>query len=351
MEMTYLQKLKIELLCYGIRLGEEKRNFTRYRFKRASLSEGLYFILRKDGEECTTNLAVFEDFVEKSPYFYRDGVIYKDEVPVCEAEIIPDPLWYKEVLSDGREFQSILQQHGKDVLAIAISDCFYKRDEKECLFCALQRDGERKKAEDVEYIIKNLKEKGFSYRELNINSGTMDEKNFGAEIYGEIARIGKKEGLKVYIQIPPIEKEAMIFLKKAGVDSISINLEIYNDDLRKKICPGKSKIKREDYFSALSDAVEVFGPSQVSSWLIIGLEPEEETRKGIDEILKRGAIPHPSVFRPLKGSKLENLSPPSPDMAMRIYSYLNEKLAEKGLNVKLSKSGCVNCGCCTVIIK
>jgi hypothetical protein len=349
MEMTSLQRLKVELLCYGVRLGEEKKNFTRYRFKRASLSEGLYFILKKNGEECPVNIAVFEDFVEKSPYFYRDGFIYRDEIPLCEAELIPDPQWYKELLPDGREFQSILQQHGRDVLAIAISDCFYKDEGNGCLFCALQGDGRRKSPEDVEYIIRNLREKGFSYRELNINSGTMNKKDSGAKIYGDIARIGKKEGLSVYVQIPPVGKDAMIFLKESGVDSISINLELYNDELRKKFCPGKSKIKRERYLSALSDAVDVFGPSQVSSWLIIGLEPEEETMKGIDEIINRGAIPYPSIFRPLKGSKLENLSPPSPEMAMRIYSYLNRRLREKGLNPGLSKGGCVNCGCCSVI--
>jgi len=349
MEMTPLQKLKVELLCYGVRLGEEKRNFTRYRFKRASLSEGLYFILRKEGEELPANLAVFEDFVEKSPYSYRGGLIFRDEVPVCEAEIVPDPKWYKELLPDGREFQTVLQQHGKDILALAISGCFYKEAGKGCLFCALQGDGGRKSPEDVEYIIRSLKEKGFRYRELNINSGTMAEKDYGAEVYGEIARRGKKEGLSVYIQIPPIEKDAMIFLKEAGVDSISINVEIYNEELRRKFCPGKAQIKREKYLSALSDAVEVFGASQVSSWLIIGLEPEEETMKGIDEMVKRGVIPYPSIFRPLKGSKLENLPPPSPEMAMRVYSYLNQKLFEKGINPELSKSGCVNCGCCSVI--
>ncbi len=349
MALSHLQRIKIELLCHGIRIGEMKKNFTRYRFKRASLSEGLYFVLKKNGEETVANLPVFEDFVETSPFFYRDGVIYKNTSPLCEAEIIAEPPWYKELLPDGREFQSILQQHGKDVLAIAISDCYFKREGRGCLFCALRNNGEMKRAEDVEHVIKKLKNEGFYYRELNINSGTIDEKNFGAEIYGEIAKIGKKEGFMVYIQIPPVERETMIFLKESGVDSVSINLEIYNDEIRKKICPGKSGIEKRRYFKALSDAVEVFGPSQVSSWLIIGLEPEEDTMKGIDEIIKCGAIPHPSIFRPLKGSKLENLPPPSPETSMRIYTYLNEKLKKNGPKVHLSKAACVNCGCCSVM--
>lgn len=350
MEMTPLQILKIELLCYGINLGEMKKDFRRYRFKRASLSEGVYFTLKKEGEEHSANLAVFEDFVKTSPFLFKNGTIYKNDEPVCNAQPVPDPEWYRDSLPDGRDFQSVLQQHGKDVLAIAISDCSFKRNGRGCLFCALKNDGDRKRIEDVEYIIKILKEKGYNYRELNINSGTMDGKDFGAEIYGRFAKVGKKEGMRVYIQIPPISKSSMILLKESGVDSISMNLEIFNDQLRKKFCPGKGDIKKEEYLSSLERAVDVFGHSQVSSWLIIGLEPEEETMKGIDAILETGAIPHPSIFRPLKGSELETLPPPSPQEALRIYYYLKEKIEEKKVNVILSRSGCINCGCCSVIL-
>lgn len=343
--------LKIELMCRGIKLGSFRNSFTRYRYKRASLSEGLYFRIKRDGEILSANIPAFEPFVEGSPFYYdhKRGEIYRGEEKVGEGDIIPDPPWYRKLLPDGREFQSILQQHGEDILALAItSRCWFKSEGRGCLFCALEPRGEAKNPEDVRYVIRRLKEEGYSYKELNINSGTIKEKDFGVEFYAAMACAGRDEGLRVYVQIPPISEDGMKLLRDSGVSSISMNLEIFNDRIRKEICPAKSEISKGTYLSALERAVKIFGDGQVSSWLIIGLEPEEDTMRGIDAILETGAIPYPSVFRPLKGSPLEKLLPPSPEIAVRIYSYLREKL-EKRKEILGSRAGCVNCGCCSVL--
>lgn len=352
MKLSEIERIKIGLMCKGIKLSDEfKKQFTRYRFKRASLSEGVFLILKLNDKETYVNAGAFENYVLSSPYTYdeREKKILKDGEPVCDARIFPDPEWYKFKLPDGKEFQSIVQEHGPGILATSItSSCSYKERGMGCSFCALSGSHERN-AEDVKNVLKELQRMGFRYHELNINSGTIAEVGFGFDKYAKIAQAGKECGLRVYIQIPPIGREEMKFLKSAGVDSISFNLEIYNDEIRKKLCPGKSTIPKERYMRAIEDAVEIFGKGQVSSWLIIGLEPVEDTLKGIDKIIERGGIPYPTVFRPLKGTPLENMPPPSVEAAERVFLHLKEKMAHYGLNPRLSLAGCINCGCCTVM--
>lgn len=352
MKFSPLERIKIRLMCKGVKLSDEFKNkFTRYRFKRASLSEGIFFTLKLNGETTYVNVGAFENFVSSSPYLYdeKKKKLLKREKPICDAEVFNDPEWYKFKLPDGKEFQSILQEHGPHILATSItSNCSFKELGKGCGFCALS-GSQKRNADDVKAVLQKLRKMGYRYRELNINSGTIAETDFGVKRYMEMAEVGKEFELLVYVQIPPIKRSDIALLKSAGVDSISFNLEIYNDNIRKKLCPGKSEIKKERYFKAIEEAVEIFGTGQVSSWLIIGLEPVEDTLKGIDEIIKRGGIPYPTVFRPLIGTPLENLNPPSVERVEEVLSYLKEQMLASNLTPSLSRAGCINCGCCTVM--
>lgn len=85
-------------------------------------------------------------------------------------------------------------------------------------------------------------------------------------------------------------------LKDIGVNGLSINIEIYNEEKLAYFCPEKHKIGRERYFKFLETAVEIFGKNKVRSLIIVGLEPMEDTIAGVEALAKIGVNP---VLSPL----------------------------------------------------
>lgn len=87
-------------------------------------------------------------------------------------------------------------------------------------------------------------------------------------------------------------------LKKIGVSGLSINLELYNNEICAKYCPEKYKLGKDNYFYFLKIASEIFGSQNVRSGLIVGLESKKDTLKAVEEICKCGCMPMLSPYIP-----------------------------------------------------
>jgi radical SAM protein (TIGR04043 family) len=328
----------------------------RYRYKRASLSEGRYFILIRGVSRSTINLAVYEPFVERSPYFYdhERKALLKDGVKMADMELIPDPEWYRWTLPDGTEFHSYLQLHSENVLATSLTNwCRFMADGEGCKFCAISTGPGYvpKEPKKLAEILKRVEPQG-DYVELNVNAGTVRNRDAGAELYirffNEIRKVSR---IEIAAQIvPPADLHDIDRLKEAGVSSISFNLEVWNPAKRQEILPGKSRVPVEHYLGSLRHAVKLFGRNSVSSWLIGGLESPDTTLEGARVLASIGVIPFVTVFRPLIGSELEHLNPPDPDMMAHVFSGVRKIQLEYGLNPFEGESGCAKCNACAVIL-
>ncbi len=108
------------------------------------------------------------------------------------------------------------------------------------------------------------------------------------------------------------------------VDGVCFNLEVYGADLFERVCPGKSaSVGYERWLASLERAVELWGPGNVYSAMVSGIEMEPEfgdmpvdqavdrVLEGADDLLARGIIPIHSLYWPLGGKdyrrKLANL--------------------------------------------
>jgi hypothetical protein len=111
--------------------------------------------------------------------------------------------------------------------------------------------------------------------------------------------------------------------------------------------PGKSKIPRERYLEALAYAVKLFGVHQVSSQVLIGLEPIESTLEGMAALADVGAIPLPTVFRPLNNTPLVRHETPRVEDVLRVFSANIEMLHTRGLLAEKTRAGCALCGACS----
>ena len=91
------------------------------------------------------------------------------------------------------------------------------------------------------------------------------------------------------------------YLKEIGVKGLSINLELFNDELCAKYCREKYLIGKENYLTFLQLASKIFGTENVRSGLIVGLESKEDTLKAVEEICKCGCMPMLSPYIPYNG--------------------------------------------------
>ncbi len=376
--MSRVTRLKTDLLCKGIRVDPTApyaREIVPEAYAQGGKSRagvagsGKSFIL---GHQEPCNIGVLQPFLEESPYEFKiidhQGWILKNGEKVTKATL-REPAWHFTPHSDQ------IQLHGKDSLATALSNfCTYKREGQGCKFCIIDVGNQvvfrhpQQVARSIEALEKSrdlrtcfniedkynpdltdkdiLKRKLYiEPKDININAGAI--KN-AARIYGNaVSEIRKVSTLPIFIEIGPLSLEEIENIHSAGTDAISFNLEVYGQKSRKKVIPGKARKNPLDaYLSSMKNAVDVFGENQVSSWILVGLEPPEKTIEGIRKIAETGAIPLPKPFRPLYGADYENKKPPQLDDAILIYEEWLDAIRECGLNPLKAKAGCARCNAC-----
>ncbi len=107
-------------------------------------------------------------------------------------------------------------------------------------------------------------------------------------------------------------------------------MESFDFDVLPKVAPFKARIGQAEYVRAWKKAVELFGPNQVSSFLIVGLgESEESVIMGAEFLADLGVYPFIVPFRPIPGSLMEAVRPPDPQKMVRIYETVAEHLKKE----------------------
>lgn len=376
--MSEITRLKIDLLCKGIRVdpaapyaGEiVPEAYADGGKSRAGVAgSGKSFILDQK-EPC--NIGVLQPFLEESPYQFQiidhQGWILKDDEKAIKATL-REPTWHSTPHSDQ------IQLHGKDSLATALSNfCTYKKAGQGCKFCIIDVGNRvvfrhpQQVARSIEIIEENpdlrtcfniedkynpdLTDKEILKRKLciepkdiNINAGAIKNAD---RIYGNaILEIRKVSTLPLFIEIGPLNLEEIENLHSAGTDAMSFNLEVYDQERRKEVIPGKAgKNSLDAYLGSMKNAVDVLGENQVSSWILLDLEPPEKTIEGIRKIAETGAIPLPKPFRPLYGADYQNKKPPQLEDAILIYGEWLDAIKECGLSPQKAKAGCARCNAC-----
>jgi len=108
-------------------------------------------------------------------------------------------------------------------------------------------------------------------------------------------------------------------LLDSGVNELAINLEMYNEEYSRRFMPGKWKIGRNQVLAFIAKAVEIFGGNRIRSLLLVGLEPVEDTLRGVEALAQRGCEPVLSPFRPDPMTPLRHFKPPSVEVLIDAY--------------------------------
>lgn len=348
--------LKTEILCKGVRT--DKKTFEKFRkqnpfLERASgLGMGGYFLLPSNE---FVNANIYYNSAGNSEYEIREeqGVneLFFKGKKTCEIKIIDPPNWYFQKTNSGFEFGRLIVQHGPNSLITSVySDCQFFKQKEECKFCAIglnvpQLDSiKRKKAIDIVEALKHAIQFNPNYK-LEIQGGTTISNGSGFEIYNPIAKEIKKE-ISIPISIesaPPLEDRFIFETKDCGVDGLLINLEIFDDESRKKYTPGKAKrFSKKRYFEIFELAVKIFGVGKIGSCLIFGLEDIKSTINGAKTLIEYGVIPSLIPYRKVNGIDSPNIYIDT-DAYFRVSKEIGHMIKIANLKPDIGCVGCTGC--------
>lgn len=275
-------------------------------------------------------------YIEKNFYlFYLEkniSIVYVDK-----KDSIPNVKTHSGLL-----YSKMVQRNNMRIRIRHNSICLFKQNGKGCHFCHAKNE------EYYNFDLDDITEsflfylENFEFKEIMIG-GASNDRIYEPTLIKDILKIIRIHTDKpIYIMsLPPQDLNDIQEYKKLGANEIAFNLEIYDETISKEIMPGKGMISRNEYLKALQKAVEVFGnDGQVRSMLIVGLEPLESFKKGIEALCKIGVSPMISPFRPMQNTKLANYVPPNFEECKQ---YINTAIEiTKKYNIKLGPPNIYN---------
>jgi hypothetical protein len=341
-------QLEVDLFCKGIKIdssctiGDDGRLFSR---TRAGLGSGLELVIPGDLKDIWMNVPVEEDFAQKSPYHLikrsseymvrdeREGLEYHVVIPI-------EPAWYTKSTSSGTPMYRIGVLQGTYLGVYIANSCSYWFSEPaaNCKFCTsgynvgVNEDAEKKIQDVVETAGAAKAESDVTF--IHFNSGFQHDHDL--EIAAPYVKAIKEQvGLLVGVQMVPTPNLWKYdWLIDLGTNHFSFCYEFHNPQFFAQLCPGKEKtLGQKAFFKALEYTIHKLGKGSCSGEIIAGVEPLEDTFRGIDYITDIGAFPTVCIFRPVIGSDMEDQPSPRYEDMLCVMKYMYDSCVKKGIPI------------------
>ncbi|MGA9097685.1 MAG: radical SAM protein [Methanotrichaceae archaeon] len=282
--------------------------------------------------------------------FFRSGdriirlsVLEESELSLNRLENGVEILHGDKKVAQGELVEPLL--HCPEQAYITVSErCIF-----DCKFCAVPKlRGRVKPSARVMDMIDNAAATG-RLNAISLTSGVEASPEREAERIAGIVKDLKAKGVRVPIgvSVSPFLGVNKI-LRSAGADEVKYNIETFDQDLFRRVCPG---ISYRDIMDALEEAVAIFGKNRVFSNVIIGLGESDKTmRSGIDQLAEIGVLP---ILRavyphPLRIGEIDMIRPTS-ERLLGLACYLRRALDRNDLHGNLALTGCYRCTGCDLV--
>ena len=273
---------------------------------------------------------------------HENGKYYllKGDEKIDEVTFVEKPAFYNHKTSDGVNMKTIANEIGKTKLSVAYSnECALKDKGLDCKFCNINATKSRfadlqgiswKTPRQIAETYAKAREEG--YESITITGGFVPERR-EVEYYIDVAEAIRDEtGLEDFGGTAcvgaPADLDVIDKYYEAGYRAISSNMEIWDKNIFKAICPGKEQMcgGRQNWINALKHEVEVFGKGRVRSFFVAGIEPKSSLLEGIDYLASIGVVAIPLHWIPNPGSELEGHRAPTAewflDLDLKTYEIL-----------------------------
>lgn len=255
------------------------------------------------------------------------------------ARPLPVPSYHDQLNRWGEPYKSLAITHTDRVRISPVEGCAIA-----CQFCDLPYEFHyRIKSVDalVDSVDRAVRDPLLPARHVLISGGTPRKEDYPyvQEVYARVA--ARFPELEVDVMMVPmpglLDLEA---LHGMGIHGLSLNMELFNEDLARRIMRPKARLGRAYWLDFIERAVSIFGPGRVRSLLLVGLEPMADTLRAVEALSERGCDPVLSPFRPDPSTPLRGCEPPAVDCLVETYERAAE-IVEKH-DVKLGPR-CIPC--------
>jgi len=337
--LTTLQRLKIELMAEGMSVSPEARRalsghdgLRPLTLADYASTSGVILVL---GEDIWVNVPIADhnaNFVT-TPTFTLDhqdeGFLLRGQDMEVPVKPVPVPSYHNERLPSGRLITDFAITHTHRVRISPIQGCSYV-----CTFCDLPYDKRYEKM-PIEGLIQSvqraLEDPVLPARHILISGGVPRDEDWPwlNEVYETI--VATFPDVPVDVMMVPVPGHFSVErLHEIGVQTLFLNLELFNEETARKIMPRKVHIGQATFLKIIESAVDLFGPGRVYSLLLVGLEAVSDTLRGVQALSERGCDPVLSPFRSDPGTPLRNQSPPSMEVLQAVYLRSEELVKRTG---------------------
>lgn len=240
---------------------------------------------------------------------------------LVEVTYAKRPEFYNRTTSDGEPLYLIgsASYYDRHIIFTYSNECSYKERGEDCLFCNINYNKELydekygphwRNPKQIAEAVKAAFEEGVADH-LTITGGVIPERR-ELEYYVDAAEeIKKALGVEQFngtaTVAAPLDLTNIDKFKEAGFRTTALNLELWDKDFYKAVCPGKANGSGgwDHWVKALEYAVKVFGWGRVRSNFVAGIEPKTKTLEGFEYLGSKGVIFSFNVWAPNVGSAFE----------------------------------------------
>lgn len=352
-------QVKTELLFYGVKLN----NFVKELYLRQNPgnvwktgNNGIFIAL--DGHDVLVSINHLAN--RESPYElvpHCNKILLKKYGQAIDLSIdsLKFPKWFFDKIPElnNRPFSDFFVFEGRQYLHLAYKYCSFSPEEK-CKFCSTERrtlatdHSANEVCQALEYTIPHMP----NNIQICLGGGTYIPFEENIDYFNSIIKCIRSNSatIPIWVEMIPPKLQDIELLINSGATAFGFNIEIWNDEQREKICPGKSKISKQHYIEACKFVVKKLGPNRVGSCIIVGLDSYENIKMAIDELVANGIEPCVLPYKSYDQTNLEGYIIPA---SYRRDFYMLSKYAakiSKDKNIIFSENqGCLKCSCCTVV--
>jgi hypothetical protein len=265
----------------------------------------------------------------------------KDTGRELPARFVPVPAYHNQRNAHGELFTEYVHTHTDRARISPIRGCAMR-----CKFCDIPYEFQGRYFPKpivrlLEAAARAIDDPVQPASHLLISGGTPGKRDYEylRKLYQCV--ISAFDGIDVDIMMVPMPEIINLDeLTSAGVNQLSLNVELWNRERAAEIMPEKYRQGLPSYLDFIERAVDRLGKGQVRSILMVGLEPAEDTLAGVEALARLGCTPVLSPFRPDPLTELATLSPPSVDHM--ISTFIDARDVASKYGIKLGPS----CICC-----
>lgn len=335
-------RAKVGALCRGVRIPAETEARLRERAGGDPLTLADYattsgVTLRLPGE-VWVNAPFAEhnpNFVGATPWcleFQGDALVLTDGATCVPAIPVPVPAYHDRRNRWDEPYTSYAITHSDRVRISPVEGCGIV-----CRFCDLPFTfAYRRKpiAALVDSVACALADEVLPARHVLISGGTPRPADHAylREVYRAVATAFPRTPVDV-MMVPVPGLLDVDELHALRIHELSINVEIVDAELARRVMPQKARIGFGGYLAFIESAVERWGRGRVRSLLLVGIEPPESTLRGVEELARRGCAPVLSPFRPDPATPMSSHAPPDEALLWDVWRRSVEICARHGVSL------------------